>query len=328
MTQPDRYMILGCGSTSDLKHLKPEYERLGSTINDFLESKGTFRLADPAVTSVHRDEIPGEAGMTQYIEYAKQIVAFAKEKQTQGNRVGILWFGGRAFALPGVQAALMSEIPTISVPVGSDSIVGGGIDSLLSVANIPEGTAVGCTGVHTKKDPTLDKGVAILNDLLGYDGEGVHLFAPRYSDGTDRFRKMDGILTHLFASARGLPYSKGNHMAGPAQTALGLYVISQGEFVTDLHFKKDISRSDVALLTCTPTTEETRFGDIEDVYTMTQRFPNTLYFGEPGNAALFTAQVLGQKYESVREAVVNHFKDHKAGKRVDTQVIDDDAFVR
>ena len=72
-----------------------------------------------------------------------RLVDFAKGAAKRGNRVVIAGAGGAAH-LPGMVAA-MTHLPVLGVPVRSRAL--GGVDSLLSIAQMPAGVPVGTLAI-------------------------------------------------------------------------------------------------------------------------------------------------------------------------------------
>ncbi|MBE7218248.1 MAG: 5-(carboxyamino)imidazole ribonucleotide mutase [Caulobacteraceae bacterium] len=72
-----------------------------------------------------------------------RMVAFAKGARTAGVKVIVAGAGGAAH-LPGMVAAL-TELPVLGVPVRSKTL--DGLDSLLSIAQMPGGVPVGALAV-------------------------------------------------------------------------------------------------------------------------------------------------------------------------------------
>ena len=70
---------------------------------------------------------------------------YARNAKLRGLRV-IIAGAGLSAALPGVVAA-HSELPVIGVPLTSATSVAGGLDALLSIAQMPPGVPVACVGV-------------------------------------------------------------------------------------------------------------------------------------------------------------------------------------
>jgi phosphoribosylaminoimidazole carboxylase PurE protein len=78
------------------------------------------------------------------------VADYAKNAKMRGLRV-IIAGAGLSAALPGVVAA-HSELPVIGVPLTSSMSVGGGLDALLSIAQMPPGVPVACVGVDNAKN--------------------------------------------------------------------------------------------------------------------------------------------------------------------------------
>jgi 5-(carboxyamino)imidazole ribonucleotide mutase len=74
-----------------------------------------------------------------------KVADYAKNAKLRGLRV-IIAGAGLSAALPGVVAA-HTELPVIGVPLTSRTSVGGGLDALLSIAQMPPGVPVACVGV-------------------------------------------------------------------------------------------------------------------------------------------------------------------------------------
>lgn len=75
---------------------------------------------------------------------------YAKNAKLRGIRV-IIAGAGLSAALPGVVAA-HTELPVIGVPLTSRTSVAGGLDALLSIAQMPPGVPVACVGVDNARN--------------------------------------------------------------------------------------------------------------------------------------------------------------------------------
>jgi phosphoribosylaminoimidazole carboxylase PurE protein len=73
------------------------------------------------------------------------VADYARNAKLRGLRV-IIAGAGLSAALPGIVAA-HSSLPVIGVPLTSDTSVAGGLDALLSIAQMPPGVPVACVGV-------------------------------------------------------------------------------------------------------------------------------------------------------------------------------------
>lgn len=107
------------GSTSDWPTMKHAA--------DMLEELGVAH--DPLVVSAHRTP--------------DRLVEFAKGAKARGVQVIIAGAGGAAH-LPGMVAA-MTPLPVLGVPVQSKSL--SGLDSLLSIVQMPGGVPVGTLAI-------------------------------------------------------------------------------------------------------------------------------------------------------------------------------------
>ncbi len=75
---------------------------------------------------------------------------YARNAKLRGLRV-IIAGAGLSAALPGVVAA-HTELPVIGVPLTSRTSVAGGLDALLSIAQMPPGVPVACVGVDNARN--------------------------------------------------------------------------------------------------------------------------------------------------------------------------------
>ena len=99
-----------------------------------LEERGI--LFEVRVMSAHRDP--------------DTVVEYAKELKFRGLRV-VIAGAGLSAALPGVMAA-HTELPVIGVPLTSASSALGGLDALLSCAQMPPGVPVGTVGLNAARN--------------------------------------------------------------------------------------------------------------------------------------------------------------------------------
>ena len=93
-------------------------------------------LHEVRVMSAHRDP--------------EMVADYAKNAQMRGLRV-IIAGAGLSAALPGVVAA-HTGLPVIGVPLTSSKSIAGGLDALLSIAQMPPGVPVACVGVDSARN--------------------------------------------------------------------------------------------------------------------------------------------------------------------------------
>jgi 5-(carboxyamino)imidazole ribonucleotide mutase len=78
------------------------------------------------------------------------VAEYARNARTRGLRV-IIAGAGLSAALPGVVAA-HTDLPVVGVPLTSRTSVAGGLDALLSIAQMPPGVPVACVGVDNARN--------------------------------------------------------------------------------------------------------------------------------------------------------------------------------
>jgi 5-(carboxyamino)imidazole ribonucleotide mutase len=114
------------GSKSDM----PAMEKAAKELTD----RGI--LHELRVMSAHRDP--------------ELVSEYAKNARMRGIKV-IICGAGLAAALPGVVAA-HTDLPVIGVPLTSSTSIAGGLDALLSIAQMPPGVPVACVGVDNARN--------------------------------------------------------------------------------------------------------------------------------------------------------------------------------
>jgi len=78
------------------------------------------------------------------------VSEYARSARERGLRV-LICGAGLAAALPGVVAA-HTELPVIGVPLTSSKSIAGGLDAMLSIAQMPPGVPVACVGVDSARN--------------------------------------------------------------------------------------------------------------------------------------------------------------------------------
>jgi len=80
----------------------------------------------------------------------EMVSEYAKNARMRGIKV-IIAGAGLSAALPGVVAA-HTDLPVIGVPLTSSMSIAGGLDALLSIAQMPPGVPVACVGVDNARN--------------------------------------------------------------------------------------------------------------------------------------------------------------------------------
>jgi 5-(carboxyamino)imidazole ribonucleotide mutase len=124
---------------------------------------------------LHELGVPHEVKIVSAHRTPDRLVEYAKSAQSRGLKVVIAGAGGAAH-LPGM-AASMTMLPVLGVPVESHALKG--MDSLLSIAQMPGGVPVGTLAIG--------KAGAINSAILAASILG--LSNPKIADAVTAYRK-------------------------------------------------------------------------------------------------------------------------------------------
>jgi 5-(carboxyamino)imidazole ribonucleotide mutase len=114
------------GSKSDLERMEAAEKELGE--------RGI--RCEVRVMSAHREP--------------DKVAEYSRNARMRGLRV-IIAGAGLSAALPGTVAA-HCDLPVIGVPLTSRTSVAGGLDALLSIAQMPPGVPVACVGIDNARN--------------------------------------------------------------------------------------------------------------------------------------------------------------------------------
>lgn len=106
-------------------------------------SKSDWETMKSAADALDEMGIPYEKLVVSAHRTPKKLYDYASSAASRGLRVVIAGAGGAAH-LPGMTAS-MTELPVLGVPVRSKALEG--LDSLLSIAQMPKGVPVGCLAI-------------------------------------------------------------------------------------------------------------------------------------------------------------------------------------
>ena len=109
-------------------------------------SKSDMEVMEKAARELDERGILHEIRVMSAHRDPDMVADYAKNARMRGLRA-IIAGAGLAAALPGVVAA-HTELPVIGVPLTSANSVGGGLDALLAIAQMPPGVPVACVAVN------------------------------------------------------------------------------------------------------------------------------------------------------------------------------------
>lgn len=113
-------------------------------------SKSDLERMQSAADELTEREILHEVRVMSAHRQPDQVADYARNARMRGIRV-IIAGAGLSAALPGVVAA-HTDLPVLGVPLTSRTSVAGGLDALLSIAQMPPGVPVGCVGVDNPRN--------------------------------------------------------------------------------------------------------------------------------------------------------------------------------
>jgi 5-(carboxyamino)imidazole ribonucleotide mutase len=122
----------------------------GPLVGIVMGSKSDMPAMEPAEKELNGRGITSEVRVMSAHREPDKVAEYARNARIRGLRV-IIAGAGLSAALPGVVAA-HSDLPVIGVPLTSRTSVGGGLDALLSIAQMPPGVPVACVGVDNARN--------------------------------------------------------------------------------------------------------------------------------------------------------------------------------
>ncbi|MDO8211591.1 5-(carboxyamino)imidazole ribonucleotide mutase [Conexibacter sp. CPCC 206217] len=130
--------------------LEQELKVDGILVGIVMGSESDLPMMEKAAAELNRRGIPNEIQVMSAHRNPDTVAEYSKTAQSRGIKV-LIAGAGLAAALPGAVAA-HTELPVIGVPLTSKTSVGGGLDALLAIAQMPPGVPVACVGVDNPRN--------------------------------------------------------------------------------------------------------------------------------------------------------------------------------
>jgi len=133
--------------------VEEEFEGLGvdgPRVGIVMGSKSDMDAMNAAAEELAKRDIGHEVRVMSAHRDPDTVADYAKNAQMRGLKV-IIAGAGLSAALPGVVAA-HTDLPVIGVPLTSAMTAAGGLDALLSVAQMPPGVPVACVGIDNPRN--------------------------------------------------------------------------------------------------------------------------------------------------------------------------------
>ena len=131
---------------AELDELDADAPRVGILMG----SKSDLETMQKAADELRARDILHEVRVMSAHRDPEQVAEYAKNARMRGLRV-LICGAGLSAALPGVVAA-HTDLPVIGVPLTSRTSVAGGLDAILSIAQMPPGVPVACVGVDNPRN--------------------------------------------------------------------------------------------------------------------------------------------------------------------------------
>jgi len=130
--------------------LEKELDASGVLVGIVMGSQSDMETMQKAAKELSDRGIPNEINVMSAHRDPDTVAAYAKSARSRGLKV-IIAGAGLSAALPGVVAA-HTDLPVIGVPLTSSMTAAGGLDALLSVAQMPPGVPVACVGIDNPRN--------------------------------------------------------------------------------------------------------------------------------------------------------------------------------
>ena len=114
-------------------------------------SESDREIMEKAAAELDERSIKYEINVLSAHRDPEKVAHYAKTARSRGLKV-IIGGAGKAAALPGVLAAY-TNLPVIGVPIKTSDL--GGLDSLLSIVQMPPGVPVACVAINGARNAAI-----------------------------------------------------------------------------------------------------------------------------------------------------------------------------
>ncbi|MGE5229490.1 MAG: 5-(carboxyamino)imidazole ribonucleotide mutase [Deltaproteobacteria bacterium] len=114
-------------------------------------SESDREIMEKAAAELDERKIKYEINVLSAHRDPDKVAHYARTAQSRGLKV-LIGGAGKAAALPGVLAAY-TNLPVIGVPIKTSDL--GGLDSLLSIVQMPPGVPVACVAINGARNAAI-----------------------------------------------------------------------------------------------------------------------------------------------------------------------------
>jgi phosphoribosylaminoimidazole carboxylase PurE protein len=151
--QPGHLPAAELETVADVEAQIEEFDVDAPLVGIVMGSKSDMDTMEAARRELDERGIRSEVLVMSAHREPDKVADYARNARINGLRV-IIAGAGLSAALPGVVAA-HTELPVIGVPLTSRTSVAGGLDALLSVAQMPPGVPVACVGIDNARNAAI-----------------------------------------------------------------------------------------------------------------------------------------------------------------------------
>ena len=130
-----------------------DFEDAGPLVGILIGSESDRETIEAAVEELNSRGISNEVRVLSAHRDPRGVAEYASTAALRGVRV-IIAGAGMSAALPGAVAAY-SELPVIGVPLTSARTAAGGLDSILSIVQMPPGVPVACVSLDGARNAAI-----------------------------------------------------------------------------------------------------------------------------------------------------------------------------
>jgi len=138
-------------TSTEVEALLQDMETGPVLVGIVMGSESDRDVMDAAVKELEARRIPCEVNVLSAHRTPDKVADYAKGARARGLKV-LIGGAGKAAALPGVLAAY-TDLPVIGVPIKTSDL--GGLDSLLSIVQMPPGVPVACVAINGARNAAI-----------------------------------------------------------------------------------------------------------------------------------------------------------------------------
>jgi 5-(carboxyamino)imidazole ribonucleotide mutase len=147
----------------EVKDIWEQLESDGPDVGIIMGSESDREVMEAAANELAERGISYEMQALSAHRNPRAVAEYASTAALRGVRV-IIAGAGKAAALPGVVAAY-TELPVIGVPIRTSDL--GGMDSLLSIVQMPPGVPVACMAINGARNAAIFASKILAQGPLG-----------------------------------------------------------------------------------------------------------------------------------------------------------------